>query len=69
LLHVVVNAPGGFGRPSSLTVPDSDADPGSTIAWSPPAFTSGAWFAAGFTVTTMSSDAFSAPSFALSLSV
>jgi hypothetical protein len=44
VLHVVVTPPGGFGNPSSDTVPSNDADPGSVTGWSGPASTDGAWF-------------------------
>src|SRR5512138_2731273 len=40
-LQVVVTAPGGFGRPSSVTVASSVADAGSTTFRSGPAFTTG----------------------------
>ena len=47
LLQVVVTTPGGFGRPSSLTVPSSEAELGSVIVWPDPALTTGAWFTGG----------------------
>jgi hypothetical protein len=42
ILQVVVTAPGGFGNPSSLTVPLKLAFDGKVIVWSAPAFTTGA---------------------------
>jgi hypothetical protein len=47
ILHVVVNAPGGFGSPSSVAVPFSAAVFGRVIVWSVPALTVGAWFGVG----------------------
>ena len=44
LLQVVVTTPGGFGSPSSVTVPERDADEGNVIVWSIPAFTTGGLF-------------------------
>ena len=41
-VQVVVTAPGGLGRPSSVTVPSSAAFAGRLIVWSGPAFTFGA---------------------------
>ena len=37
LLHVVVTAAGGFGRPSSLAVPEMFAKDGKVMFWSKPA--------------------------------
>ena len=59
--QATVTAPGGFGSPSSVAVPVSDAVPGRVTARSGPAFTVGAVFA-GVTVTVTSSAACSAPS-------
>ena len=44
-VQVVVTAPGGFGRPSSVTVPSSVAVAGKVIVWSGPALTTGGVFA------------------------
>src|SRR5512132_4587350 len=64
LLHVVVTAPGGLGRPSSVTVPSRVAEAGSVIVSSAPALTTGAWFC-GMTVIVTSSLALSALSLAV----
>ncbi len=40
-VHVAVTAPGGFGSPSSFTVPSSDADAGSVMDRFGPASTVG----------------------------
>ena len=40
--HVVVTVAGGFGSPSSVTVPDRLAVAGRVMVWSAPAFTTGA---------------------------
>ena len=55
-VQVVVTAAGGFGSPSSVTVPSSVATPGKVIVWSGPALTDGAWLAA-LTVIVISSAA------------
>ena len=41
LVQVLATLPGELGRPSSVTLPVSDAVPGSWIVWSGPAFTTG----------------------------
>jgi hypothetical protein len=66
--QVVVTAPGGLGRPSSVTVPSSVALAGRVIVWSGPALTFGAWFAP-LTVMTTSSLVVSAESLAVRRSV
>ena len=45
--HAVVTAAGGFGRPSSVTVPLSAAALGKTTVCAGPALTTGAWFCGG----------------------
>ena len=65
LLHVKVNAPGGFGSPSSVAEPLKVAMFGRVITWSGPAFTTGFLF----TMTASVSLPESAPSLALSVSV
>ncbi len=45
VVHVAVSAPGGFGRPSSLAVPASEAVAGKVIDCAGPAFTTGATLA------------------------
>ena len=44
-VQVVVTVAGGFGKPSSVTVPSSVAAAGKVIVWSGPALTTGAWLA------------------------
>ncbi len=64
--QVVVTVAGGFGNPSSVTVPLSVALAGKVMVWSNPAFTTGGWFTGtGLTVTTTSSVADKALSFAV----
>ena len=65
LLQEYVNAPGGFGSPSSVAEPLKLAPLGRVIVWSGPAFTTGRLL----TVTTTVSLPDSPPSFAVSLSV
>ena len=64
-VHVKVNAPGGFGSPSSVAEPLKLAPLGRVIVWSGPAFATGRLL----TVTTTVSLPDSALSFAVSLSV
>jgi len=62
--QVVVTAPGGFGRPSSVTVPSRLAFEGRLTPWSGQAFTEGASLC-GLTVMTTSSELVSAESLAV----
>jgi hypothetical protein len=65
-LHVTVTAAGGLGRPSSVTVPSSEAPKRMLAVAFGPASTTGAVLIR--TVTVMESDALKAPSFAVSRS-
>ena len=67
--QVVVTVAGGFGFPSSVTVPFRLAVAGKVMVWSGPALTTGAVLGAVLTVMTMSSLADSALSLAVSRSV
>ena len=67
-LQVVVTTPGGSGRPSSVTVPSSDAGLPNSTDWSAPASTVGALLIGGVTVIVTVSDADSAESSARSWS-
>jgi hypothetical protein len=40
----VLTAPGGLGKPSSVTVPSRTAPEDNVTAWSGPALTAGDWF-------------------------
>ncbi len=66
LLHTVVTVPGGFGSPSSPTVPSSDAVAGSVMDRLGPASTDGGAFGTGYTTNSIVSAATSAPSSAAS---
>ncbi len=75
LLQAVVSAAGGFGRPSSVAVPASEAVAGNVIVCAAPAFTVGATLTGGgggggaaFTTIVTSALDVSAPSFAVSRS-
>ena len=70
LLQVGVVAPGGLGRPSSVTVPSRLAEAGSVTVWSAPADTEGGALVCegGFTTTVRSSFAVRAESVTLSRS-